>query len=331
MARTLSLLVAAAALHAPAAFADSGADFYKGKTVSYIVSAGAGGGYDTYGRLVAEFMQRNLPGSTFVVRNMPGAGHLIGANALYASKPDGLTIGSFSTGLIYNQIARNANAKFDLATMSWIGKAASEPRVILIASHSPVKTFAEFMAQTTPLNFAASGLGSASYLEMMMLTSTLKMPIRILTGYSGSGDQLAMRRGEIAGTIGSRSSVQQFVANGYGRLIAQIGGSETDVPQLASMVKDEKALALIALIQSQGDIARLTAGPPGIPADRLNALIETYRRAMNDKDLQARADKFGYPVDPAYGEEVLKIVKAALNQSDETKALLTEALKTQKD
>ena len=81
------------------------------------------------------------PGSTFIVRNMPGAGHLIGANALYASKPDGLTIGSFSTGLIYNQIARNTSAKFDLATMSWIGKAASEPRVILIASHSPVKTF----------------------------------------------------------------------------------------------------------------------------------------------------------------------------------------------
>jgi hypothetical protein len=140
-----------------------------------------------------------------------------------------------------------------------------------------------------------------------------------------------MRRGEIAGTIGSRSSVQQFVANGYGRLIAQIGGSETDVPQLASMVKDEKALALISLIQSQGDIARLTAGPPGIPADRLNALIDTYKRAMNDKDLQARADKFGYPVDPAYGEDVLKIVKAALNQSDETRALLIEALKTQKD
>ena len=44
---------------------------------------------------------------------------------------------------------------------------ASEPRVILIASHSPVKTFAEFMAQTTPLNFAASGLGSASYLEIV--------------------------------------------------------------------------------------------------------------------------------------------------------------------
>ena len=114
-------------------------------------------------------------------------------------------------------------------------------------------------------------------------------------------------------------------------MIAQIGGTEKDVPQLASLVKDKKALALIALIQSQGDIARLTAGPPGIPADRLTALIDTYKRAMNDKELQARADKFGYPVDPAYGEDVLKIVKEALDQPEETRALLVEALKGAKE
>ena len=65
----------------------TGVDFYKGKTVTYIVATAPGGGYDSYGRLVAEYMQRYLPGSTFVVKNMPGAGHLIGTNAIYASKP----------------------------------------------------------------------------------------------------------------------------------------------------------------------------------------------------------------------------------------------------
>ena len=329
MARKIGLLAAVVAIQAGVAVADDGAAFYKGRTVTYIISAGAGGGYDMYGRLVAEFMQRNLPGSTFVVRNLPGAGHLIGANALYASRPDGLTIGSFSTGLIYNQISRNSAVQFDLARMSWIGKAASEPRVVLIAAHSPVKTFEDLMARKEPLKFAASGLGSASYLEMLMLTNTLRMPLRILTGYSGNGDQLAMRRGEIDGTIGSRSSVQQFVANGYGRMIAQIGGSETDVPQLSSFVKDEKASALISLIRSQGDIARLTAGPPNIPRERLDTLIEAYRKAMNDRDLQARAEKFGFPVEPAYGDEVLRIVMSALDQSEETRKLLAESLRKQ--
>ena len=123
--------IAMQVMHAMAA--DTGAEFFKGKTVTYIVATAPGGGYDTYGRLVAEYMQRNLPGSTFIVKNMPGAGHIIGTNAIYASKPDGLTIGTFNTGLIYNQIINETAVKFDLTKMSWIGKALSlihisEPR-----------------------------------------------------------------------------------------------------------------------------------------------------------------------------------------------------------
>ena len=312
------------------AFAQDRSSFYKSRTFSYIISAGAGGGYDLYGRLVAEFMQRQLPGSTFVVKNMAGAGHLIGANALYASPPDGYTLGSFSTGLIYNQISKNASVRFDLTKMSWIGKAGTDPRVVVISATSPIKTFDEFLQQKELQNFAASGLGSASYVEMILLSRTMKLPIKVLTGYQGSADQLAMRRGEIVGTIGSRSSLQQFVNNGYGRFIAQIGGLDTDVPQMSAWARDESGANSIALIQSQGDIARLTAGPPGIPADHLNILIDAYRNALNDPDLQARAIKFGYPIEPAYGEEVAKIINKALQQSDETTTLLTEALKPQK-
>ena len=119
----------AAAIATPA-LAQGGADFYKGKTVTYIVATAPGGGYDLYGRLVAEYMQKYLPGSTFVVKNMPGAGHLVGTNTIYASRPDGLTIGTFNTGLIYNQLIKADGAKFDLTKMSWIGKAATEPRVV---------------------------------------------------------------------------------------------------------------------------------------------------------------------------------------------------------
>jgi len=88
------------------ASAQTGADFYKGQTVTYIVATSPGGGYDLYGRLVAEYMQKYLPGSTFVVKNVPGAGHIVGANTIYASKSDGLTIGTFNTGLIYSQIIK---------------------------------------------------------------------------------------------------------------------------------------------------------------------------------------------------------------------------------
>src|SRR3954465_11214105 len=110
----LPVLVAGTVLAAShPSVAQEAADFFKGKTVTYIVSTAPGGGYDTYGRLVAEYMQRNLPGSTFVVKNVPGAGHMIGANTIYASKADGLTIGTFNTGLIYNQLIQAEGVKFD--------------------------------------------------------------------------------------------------------------------------------------------------------------------------------------------------------------------------
>jgi tripartite-type tricarboxylate transporter receptor subunit TctC len=324
---------AAAALAAATlpAQAQQGADFYKGKTVTYIVATAPGGGYDTYGRLVAEYMQKYLPGSTFVVRNMPGAGHVIGANAIYASKPDGLTIGTFNTGLIYNQLIGLEGVKFDLTKMSWIGKAGSDPRVVVIAQQSPIKTFEELRASKDPVNFATAGVGSASYVETVMLTNALRLPVKVLTGYNGTEDQLAMRRGEVVGSIASRSSYEQFVNNGFGRFIAQIGGSETDVPKLGPMITDPTGKQLVALIQSQGDIARLTAGPPGIPNDRLEALRMAYRKALEDKELQAKAEKLERPVDPAYGEDVAKAVREALNQTPETITALKQAMSAPKE
>jgi tripartite-type tricarboxylate transporter receptor subunit TctC len=289
--------VALCAFSAPA-FAQDGAALFKGKTVTYIVATAPGGGYDTYGRIVADFMQKHLPGSTFVVRNMPGAGHLVGTNAINASKPDGLTIGTFNTGLIYNQLINADGVRFDLSKMSWIGKAASESRVVAIASQSPIKTWQDFVALTTPVNFAVAGPGSASYVETIMLANVLKLPLRVQTGYNGTDDQLAMRRGEIVGSIASRSSYDQFVRNGYGRLIAQIGGNDKNLAQLSEVVTDPKAKELLALIESTGEIARLTAGPPAIPAPQLEALRAAYKQAMEDKELIARAEKIGLPVEP---------------------------------
>jgi tripartite-type tricarboxylate transporter receptor subunit TctC len=309
------------------ALAQTGADFYKGKTLTYIVATPPGGGYDFWGRLVAEYMQKYLPGSTVIVKNMPGAGHLVGANATYAAKPDGLTIGTFNTGLIYAQVIKLDGAKFDLSKMSWIGKATSDPRVIAIASHSPIKTFDDLRAQKAPVNFATSGGGTSSdFVEINMLANVFKLNLKILTGYSGTERRLAMRRGEIAGTTGSRSSFGSFVQEGQGRFIAQIGGNDTDVPQLKDLAKDPSAKALVSMLQAQGDIARLTAGPPGIPQDRLDALRAAYRKAMEDPEMQAKAEKLERSVEPAYGEDVANMIKAALNQPPEIVDMLKKTL-----
>ncbi len=89
---------------------------------------------------------------------------------------------------------------------------------------------------------------------------------------------------------------------------------------------DPTAKALIALVQSQGDISKLTAGPPGIPEDRLDTLRAAYKAAMEDPELMAKAEKLDRPIEAAYGDEVLSRIQRALKQTPETIALLKETL-----
>src|SRR5690349_2217473 len=139
----LPALILAGFVPSVSATAQDAREFFKGKTVTYVVATAAGGGYDLYGRLTAEYMQRYLPGSTFVVKNMPGAGHLIGANFVGSARADGLTMGTFNTGLIYSQLAQIDGLRIDLTKMSWIGKAGTDPRTIVMAAHTPYKTLDE--------------------------------------------------------------------------------------------------------------------------------------------------------------------------------------------
>ena len=55
--------------------------------------------------MLTKYMEEELPGSTIVVRNVPGAGHILGCNEIYASEPDRLTIGTFNRALPLSQIA----------------------------------------------------------------------------------------------------------------------------------------------------------------------------------------------------------------------------------
>ena len=92
----------------------SGQEFYKDKTIRIIVGFAAGGGFDTYARIIARHMGKHIPGNpAIIVENMGGAGSLLAANHLYRSKPDGLTIGNFIGTLILQQIYGSKGIEFD--------------------------------------------------------------------------------------------------------------------------------------------------------------------------------------------------------------------------
>jgi tripartite-type tricarboxylate transporter receptor subunit TctC len=309
--------------------AGSAEDFYKGKTITYIVSTAPGGGYDTYGRLLARYMNKYLPDSKIIVRNIPGAGHVVGANTIYAAKPDGLTIGTFNTGLIYLQLLREAGVRFDLEKMSWIGKAASDSRVLVLSKKSGVRSVQELLdTSKPPIKLFAAGVGSAGYIDTRLAISAIHLNVQLIPGYNGSEGTMSMLRGETQGTIGSQSSYAQFVDDGNGFYVMEAGGpAGSKIPQADQFAKDDNARRLLKMIAAESDVARLTAGPPGIPADRLELLRKVFMKALADPQLLADAKKMDAPISAANGEHVQAVIADALRQTPQNLQLLAQAVK----
>src|SRR5258706_16001273 len=98
------------------------APFYQGKTIKIIVGTPPGNLYDFWARLIVDYMGKHIPGNpSFIVQNMPGAGHVVVVNHLYTiAKPDGLTlIGSVIPSLYLNQLLGRPEIQFDWAKFSW--------------------------------------------------------------------------------------------------------------------------------------------------------------------------------------------------------------------
>jgi tripartite-type tricarboxylate transporter receptor subunit TctC len=311
---------------APARAADS--NLFDGKTITYIVATGPGGGYDVYGRLVAHYLQKHLPGSRIIVRNVPGAGHIVGANTLYAARPDGLTIGTFNTGLIYDQLMQRQGVLFDLKKFGWIGKAAADTRALLIASNSGFRSFDDLRRSKVPVKFAASGVGAADFVETRIIADALHVNAQIIPGFTGSAGEMSMMRQEVAAKVSTIDAMTDFIKarHGFWALSLSSDGSVLPgVPRAMSYAKDDRVRRLLTLIETLSDIGRLTAGPPGMPRNILDAERRAYDSVMKDPGFLADARKLSLPVNAASGEVVEAKINQALAQSPETVTLLKAA------
>lgn len=311
--------------------APSDLNFYKGKVITYIVATKPGGGYDAYARLIGKYMQKYIPESTLVVKNIPGAGHIIGANETYLAKSDGLTIGSFNTGLIYAQLIGQPGIKFDLPKYSWIGKAYTETRVFIIGPKTPYKSVKDLREVKEPVKVASAGVGSQSHQETLILAEALGVNIKPIPGYMGREDEMAIMRGEVAGTIGSYLSLRPFVKAEGCRILLQIGTNKNreipDVPLAQDVAPSEKGKKLLTIVATIAEISRLTAAPPNVPTGRLEVLRGAYKKALTDPGLIGEIEKMGFGIDAAYGEEIAKLVKEVMDQPEENIAMLKKVVK----
>jgi tripartite-type tricarboxylate transporter receptor subunit TctC len=307
-------------------------DFFRGKTMTYIVSTDPGGGYDTYGRLVSRHLARHLGLRTVVVRNVPGGGHIKGANAIFSARPDGLTLGTFNSGLVYAQLLHKEGLAGNLRQMSWIGKAGLESRVLTVSARSGFRSLDAVRRANRPLLLATNGMGNQSYYDALLLAHALDLRVKFVFGLASREAQLSMLRGEVDGEVGSDSISRPFVANGFGHALVRVGDSEdvdARIPDVRELVTSDDGRMIVELMAALNKLQRWTAGPPGIPDDRLAVLRDAFMSALGDPGLLAEARKLDIPIAPMDGATLAREIDRLLDQPRDTVALIASIARSE--
>lgn len=340
--RLLAGVACAGAVLAAGTAASAEDDFYAGKTIQLLIGFSAGGGYDIYGRTLARYLGRHIPGNPKILpQNMPGAGSLKLVNYLYnVAPPDGLTIGHFAPGTIAEPLLGHAEgALFAAPKFGWIGSASQEVSVCAYMASAGVASFQDM--QRKPSVIGASGGGAESDVFPTVLRNLFHLPIHIVTGYPGSNEiTLAMQRHEVDGRCGwswtsMLSRNKAMLTAKEINLTLQIALAKdgdpflADVPLIMDVTADPPVRAALKLIVSRQSIARPFATPPGVAPERLAILRAAFDATMQDPDFLSEARMLNLDVRPVSGAAVERLIKDMYASAPEAIKLATEAVGSQ--
>jgi tripartite-type tricarboxylate transporter receptor subunit TctC len=299
---------------------DPVAAFYKGKQVNLIVGSSAGGGYDTYARLLGRHLGKYIPGNPVIVpSNMPGAASNIAAAYIYNVAPkDGTVIGAVQTAAVLDPLfAEKARLKHDSSKFIYLGSATVDYYVCVIRADAPVKDFKD--AQTHEVIMGASQPGTSTRDFPALLNNAAGAKFRVVSGYPGTREiTLAIEKGEVQGVCGfswSSLSAQHpdWLQKGFVRVLVQENEkghpdvNRLGVPHATDFAKSPQDRQIMDLIYSSEIFGRPYVLPPGVPADRVAALRKAFLDTLRDPDLLAEGQKLGLDLDPISGEELQAI------------------------
>lgn len=274
----------------PAAQAQSPAEFYKGKTVRFVVGVGVGGGFDAYARMIAPYLSKVLD-ATVVVENQLGAGGLVALNRVATAQPDGLQLMIVNgTPAALGQLLDQQNVRYDLTKFEHLGIISAYPWIWLVAKDSPLKTVAEAM-QAQQIRWGGVGPTDGPADGANITCHALNLKCRVIIGYKGSADvALALERGEMDALYVSDSSAAQYVKAGNAKPLAAMGSQRSkllpETPTLAEQVKlDDEQKWWFDFRESINDLGRILVTTPGVPADRLAFLRAAVKQALTDPAL----------------------------------------------
>lgn len=285
----------------------------RGQKIRWIVPNAAGGGYDTYSRLIEPYLEKAL-GAEVAVENIPGAGGMVGAKSIKDAQANGLTIGILDgSGMLIAALSGEPNAPDLGADFTILKRIARSRQVWATSADSPLGTISGVLAaaEKRPIVFGTLNVASLSFYNIAVSSHILGLDPEIVTGYRGSrAGVLAVQRGEIDIICYSFESILRHIESGAIRPLLQVSEepiaahpSLQDIPLLggANGLAARRAVALgrdgqrvqsdVGTLAAIIGVGRLIVAPKGLTPSVAGCLERALDEALSDPGLMDAAKK----------------------------------------
>ncbi len=311
------MLVLAVALGAADSRSGSAQSDFSGRTIRLYIGTGPGGGYDTYGRLVARHIGRHVPGNPVVLaQNMPGASSLTLTNFLFNTAPrDGTAIGIINQAMPTEQYLDIGNTNYDAKMFSWIGRVSSAVEMAIVWHTVPVYTIDDVRRRETLMG--GTGPTSSTVFVPYLLDNLASMKFKVVTGFNGTTEiALAMERGEVEGSATPLESLTSYRADWVRdrkiRILVQYTTTRDaempDVPTMVELGGNEEARQILGFYASAAEVGRSIVAPPALPAQTVATLRRAFDDTLADPVFLEEAKRAGIQLKPMSGERLQDLV-----------------------
>lgn len=280
----LALVFTTASLSAMAAFPD--------KAIRMIVPFAPGGGTDQISRALGAGMAKVL-GQAVVIENKPGAGTVIGMDAVARSTPDGYTLVMATFAHAVNPSLHAKLPYENDRSFSPVALVARGPNVLVVRTESPFKTVDEVIAAAKlkpgSLTYASQGNGTSAHLAGEMFVNLAKVDLTHIP-YRGAGPAMTdLLGGQVDLFFGTAAAVSPLIASGKLRAIAVT--SALPSPAFSGVPTVNASIPGYAVESWYGLYA-----PAGTPKDVIAILNAAIAEAVQHPDFVKKVEHEGLTI-----------------------------------
>jgi tripartite-type tricarboxylate transporter receptor subunit TctC len=225
---------------------------------------------------------------------MPGAGHIRAAGYSFNVAPkDGTSIVTFSHNIPASYMLKNPAITFDVSKFQWLGSPDLPGRMCVVGPRARVQRAVELFDHELLVGGAGAGGGISQ--TPKLVSGLLGMKMKLVEGYKGGGDALlAVERGEVEGMCATVEGIEN----------ERKPIPELNAPSIFEFAKTEEQRQVLGFYGSTMEFGFPTASPPGVPADRVDALRRALDATVKDPAFVAEATRAKMKVTPVTGKEL---------------------------